>query len=227
MENFMLLFCMGMDFVRSPWHMLDIFVVSMSIFLEVVFMDQPEGGLLIIARSWRFARIGHGLYETTRDKEKAEIQQYLACYTEPLSRAATQLQNMVRPGSRQSHGSSLKLARSLSRSSSRAENSMGVAHKDEIWEVLRKLHDQDPSMIPTVLLVAHRLLEKQKTEEGHLLTNDDGTFRSEASGMSVSLMANNSEYSVGSEYPSLYPSTPTVVEGGERSDSFEGEEARP
>jgi hypothetical protein len=221
-ENFVLLFCMGWDFVKSPWHMLDIFVVSMSIFLEAVFMDQPEGGLLILARCWRFARIGHGLYETTRDKEKAEIQNYLQCYSAQLARASKLLQSVARPNSHQSNGSPLKLARSFSRSSSRSENSsnpLGSGRSDQIWKVLQTLHEQDPAMIPTVLLVAHKLLEKPQEEESALGVADP---RSAASDLSVSLLAHNSQFSESVDYPS----TPPVQEVEEVEQEY-FEETRP
>ena len=31
---------------------LDLFIVSVSLALEIVFEDEPEGGLLVIARMW-------------------------------------------------------------------------------------------------------------------------------------------------------------------------------
>ena len=48
--------------------MLDLFVIAVSLVLEIVFQQAPEGGLLIIARSWRFFRISHGIYESREDE---------------------------------------------------------------------------------------------------------------------------------------------------------------
>ncbi len=39
-------------FIREPMLILDFCIVAVSIALEVVFEDEPEGGLLIIARMW-------------------------------------------------------------------------------------------------------------------------------------------------------------------------------
>jgi hypothetical protein len=51
--------------------LLDLFVIIVSLILEVLFKHVPEGGLLILARSWRFARISHGIYES-RENEHLE-----------------------------------------------------------------------------------------------------------------------------------------------------------
>jgi hypothetical protein len=41
-------------------HVLDFLIAIVSLCLEIAFENQPEGGLLIIARMWRFARISYG-----------------------------------------------------------------------------------------------------------------------------------------------------------------------
>ena len=56
-----------MKFLRSHMQMLDMFVIVVSLILEILFRHVPEGGLLIMARSWRFARISHGIYESRED----------------------------------------------------------------------------------------------------------------------------------------------------------------
>ncbi len=77
-------------FFKSKSHVLDFVVVCSSFWLEappfpfsfppmlsqaspivwkVEFMDNPQGGLLVIARMWRFVRIAHGLFEVTVDDE--------------------------------------------------------------------------------------------------------------------------------------------------------------
>jgi hypothetical protein len=66
LENLSLLVALRGHFLADPWHVFDLFVVLNSIWLELYFLDQPEGGLLILARSWRFVRIGHGFIDAQR-----------------------------------------------------------------------------------------------------------------------------------------------------------------
>jgi len=67
-------------FFRQIFYVLDMFIVSVSLVLELVFhfahedLLQALSGLLVFFRIWRFVRIGHGLIEVTaeyshRDKE--------------------------------------------------------------------------------------------------------------------------------------------------------------
>jgi len=57
--------------------MLDMFVIVLSLVLEVLFTHAPEGGLLILARSWRFARISHGIYESREDEHLEHLSKIL------------------------------------------------------------------------------------------------------------------------------------------------------
>ena len=59
---------MGLDYLRSPILIFDFCVIAISLALEIIFQGQPEAGLLIIARAWRFIRILHGFHETTSDE---------------------------------------------------------------------------------------------------------------------------------------------------------------
>jgi len=63
LESFLLMIADPREFFTSFLLLLDFFVVFASLVLEVLYMDSPEGGLLVLARVWRFARIGHGFYE--------------------------------------------------------------------------------------------------------------------------------------------------------------------
>lgn len=67
-EQFLLFIALQQEYFYNVFHILDVVVVSMSIYLEVTFSNNPEGGLLIIARTWRFARIAHGLIESTHEE---------------------------------------------------------------------------------------------------------------------------------------------------------------
>lgn len=69
---------------------IDLLVVTVSIVLEVLFQNEPQGGLLVVARVWyvycvqsykscsylnttlcrRFARIGHGVFENSKPDEE-------------------------------------------------------------------------------------------------------------------------------------------------------------
>lgn len=60
-------------FFKQVFYVLDLFIVTVSIGLEVTFHkigdDQAAAysGLLVMARCWRFVRIGHGLIEATAE----------------------------------------------------------------------------------------------------------------------------------------------------------------
>lgn len=186
-ENLILLSCMGMDFIRSFWNMLDMFVVIMSIWLEIKFMRQPEGGLLILARCWRFVRIGHGLYETVVDHEKEQIDQYLLQYQGQISAACDRIRN-VHSSRRLASGSNLKLVRSYSDASSQL--SMDTQLQDDIWKALHSAHQQDPTMLPTVLLMVNELLRKEVEEGGLHGHRFEG--RSESQALRISLLGEGS-----------------------------------
>jgi hypothetical protein len=49
----------------KPMFILDFFVILSSLIIEILVTNFAVGGLLVIARAWRFARVGHGVFETT------------------------------------------------------------------------------------------------------------------------------------------------------------------
>lgn len=66
-ENLLLILCMGRGFFVNPFFVLDFVVVALSIALELLaitgrFEYTSFVGLLVLARVWRFARVGHGVY---------------------------------------------------------------------------------------------------------------------------------------------------------------------
>jgi len=61
------------QFLMNHILVFDMMVVIASIVLEMTLENSPEGGLLILARSWRFIRIGHGLYESIQARDKKEV----------------------------------------------------------------------------------------------------------------------------------------------------------
>jgi Zn-finger protein len=74
LENIIEMVTIGpLVFFRQMWFVLDVFIVSVSLALELYFhiSDSLEletlAGLLIFARLWRFVRIGHGLIEVTSE----------------------------------------------------------------------------------------------------------------------------------------------------------------
>jgi len=63
-EQVFLMICGGFEFFSHPLHMLDFAVVFISLVFEFTMEDISSFvGLLICARVWRYARIGHGIYE--------------------------------------------------------------------------------------------------------------------------------------------------------------------
>mmetsp|Transcript_33262 Transcript_33262/g.54909 ORF Transcript_33262/g.54909 Transcript_33262/m.54909 type:complete len:307 (+) Transcript_33262:85-1005(+) len=78
--------CGPRKFFSNFFYVLDLFVVSVSLTLEIVFLTLDESqvelivGLLILARLWRFVRIGHGIFATTHElasKEHEHHKEYL------------------------------------------------------------------------------------------------------------------------------------------------------
>eukprot|EP00008_Paramoeba_atlantica_P003684 CAMPEP_0201487588 /NCGR_PEP_ID=MMETSP0151_2-20130828/13885_1 /ASSEMBLY_ACC=CAM_ASM_000257 /TAXON_ID=200890 /ORGANISM="Paramoeba atlantica, Strain 621/1 / CCAP 1560/9" /LENGTH=354 /DNA_ID=CAMNT_0047872667 /DNA_START=84 /DNA_END=1148 /DNA_ORIENTATION=+ len=67
-EHCILIIALRLDYFRSPILVFDFCIISVSLALEIVFQDQPEAGLLIVARAWRFIRIIHGFHESTSDE---------------------------------------------------------------------------------------------------------------------------------------------------------------
>jgi hypothetical protein len=76
LENVLLLIANGYKFLRNPWHTLDLVVVVVSIGFELdaimVTGDNAVVGLVVLARLWRFIRIGHGLHEILHDVHEHE-----------------------------------------------------------------------------------------------------------------------------------------------------------
>jgi hypothetical protein len=52
-----------MKFFFDKGKMLDFVIVTVALVLEIVYEKSNVGGLIVLARVWRFARIGHGVHE--------------------------------------------------------------------------------------------------------------------------------------------------------------------
>lgn len=66
-ENLLLIVCQGLEYFTDFFYVMELFVVSFSLALELVFLLAATpaaniGSLFIIARTWRFARVAHGFY---------------------------------------------------------------------------------------------------------------------------------------------------------------------
>lgn len=77
-ELSLLIAALGSSFFRQPFYLLDAFVVSMSLVLELMLRrlaDQIHelAGFLALARAWRFLRIGHGLATSVHEVDHGEI----------------------------------------------------------------------------------------------------------------------------------------------------------
>jgi hypothetical protein len=75
-ENVLLFICLGTEFLTDFFYMLDTFVVSLSMAFELtalfgVLSSNALGGLLVIGRTWRFARVAHGFYFLEHIEEKS------------------------------------------------------------------------------------------------------------------------------------------------------------
>lgn len=84
-ELTVLLLCLGPRVFCSKFlYMLDMFVVALSFSLEMFFFTVDSttlaslSGLLVIARIWRFVRIGHGLVATTHELAHEKEVKHLA-----------------------------------------------------------------------------------------------------------------------------------------------------
>mmetsp|Transcript_17521 Transcript_17521/g.24518 ORF Transcript_17521/g.24518 Transcript_17521/m.24518 type:complete len:271 (-) Transcript_17521:230-1042(-) len=64
-DNFLLMLANGWAFFKNPLYVLDTVVVLAAIVFETVLRSTFAGGLVILARTWRFVRIGHGVFETS------------------------------------------------------------------------------------------------------------------------------------------------------------------
>ena len=66
LEHILLLLCDGvMSYIKYPFHLLDLLVVLISLGFECLAKKEVAmgTGILIIARSWRFMRVVHGVVE--------------------------------------------------------------------------------------------------------------------------------------------------------------------
>lgn len=73
LESLVLLAAKPVVFFFDAGRMLDLAVVSVSLTLEIVFHRSTVGGLIVVARVWRFARIGAGVYnESSKDCETCQ-----------------------------------------------------------------------------------------------------------------------------------------------------------
>jgi hypothetical protein len=76
-------------FFRQLFYLLDYFIVTVSLVLELTFhflkddLYQSLAGLLVLIRIWRFVRIGHGIVEVVAEMSHEKHQKLLA-YTEEL-----------------------------------------------------------------------------------------------------------------------------------------------
>jgi len=82
-------------FMSHVFYVVDFLVVIVSFVLEIVFQNNPEGGLLIIARLWRFARIFHGFYEIGEDalSDEREWKEELDQYKDIIKEAAEAIES--------------------------------------------------------------------------------------------------------------------------------------
>ena len=78
-------------YFRQLFYLLDYFIVAVSLALEVTFRALDDDtvqslvGLIVLARIWRFVRIGHGLVEVTSELSHKKYEALLG-YTEQLER---------------------------------------------------------------------------------------------------------------------------------------------
>jgi uncharacterized membrane protein len=76
-------------FFHQFFFALDYIIISISLILEITFhalgddLYQSLSGLLVIARLWRFVRIGHGIVELTNEAAHSEYS-HLLMYTNEL-----------------------------------------------------------------------------------------------------------------------------------------------
>eukprot|EP00923_Selenidium_pygospionis_P060029 GHVN01105692.1.p1 GENE.GHVN01105692.1~~GHVN01105692.1.p1 ORF type:complete len:235 (-),score=7.77 GHVN01105692.1:138-761(-) len=88
-ELFLLILCLGRLFFRHCFYVLDLSIVTTSIVLEIVLrvihydVLAQLTGILIIARVWRFVRIGHGIAEATIEMSSQRFYQVVS-YNERL-----------------------------------------------------------------------------------------------------------------------------------------------
>jgi hypothetical protein len=119
---------------------LDLAVIVVSLVLEVVFGNQPEGGLLVVARTWRFARIAHGFYESTHDEHADSACGAIVRGSAPLA----------------------ALARGVA-----AAGPLEALGRDEQARLLAGLGEANPAVILRLLLAAGGLAEHEEARKAH------------------------------------------------------------
>ena len=82
-------------FFSQVWYVLDLFIVTISLVLELVFafvhddIIQDLVGILVLFRVWRFVRIGHGLIVSTFEIQEERIEE-LKHYVQEMEEIVTQ-----------------------------------------------------------------------------------------------------------------------------------------
>lgn len=87
-ELFCLLVALDKYFFRNPLYVLDAFVISTALFLEIYLhslrgqggadLYQDYAGLFILSRFWRFLRVGHAIFASTSMASEPEVKQMAA-----------------------------------------------------------------------------------------------------------------------------------------------------
>jgi len=77
-----MLLALGLLFLRNPLYVLDLLVVSVSLTIEIVGHSAGQiygefAHAIVIARIWRFIRIGHGIWSTTHEYDHEKMEHYL------------------------------------------------------------------------------------------------------------------------------------------------------
>ena len=80
LELLSLLAALGLSFFRNPLYAIDLLVVATSLCLELVLKSLSNalselGGLLVVARVWRFLRIAHGLMTSMHEVSHHHIEE--------------------------------------------------------------------------------------------------------------------------------------------------------
>lgn len=70
-EQVLLIWELKCEYFAQPLFVLDFLVITSSLIIEIVVTNLTIIGLLVLARMWRFARIGHGVFEGTHTYEES------------------------------------------------------------------------------------------------------------------------------------------------------------
>jgi hypothetical protein len=67
------------EYLQHPFYLVDFFVITVSIALEVAVLGGfskagHQFGLIVLARIWRFVRVGHGVYEVVHGSSELREQ---------------------------------------------------------------------------------------------------------------------------------------------------------